>query len=357
MKDLYVIPIFIPHIGCPNMCVFCNQNKITGHTNKVTKDDIINTVNDFLATIKNKNATIEFAFFGGSFTGIEESYQIELLSLGKQLIDDKKINYIRISTRPDYINEEILERLKKYGVKVIELGVQSMDEDILKISKRGHTSQDVIKASQLIKDYGFVLGHQMMIGLPNDTYEKSISTAKKLIEQQPEIVRIYPVLVIKETELEIMYNENKYKSLSLEDAIKWCKDLVILFESNNIKVIRVGLQKTERVCEQEDVVTGPFHPSFRELVESEIYFDMIKYCINEINTDNINSITIKTNAAEVSKIIGNNKSNIVKLKEKYNINSVDVVVEKELEQSCIIVIINEMQYYLSKKTYYEGHLK
>ena len=210
MKRKYIIPIFVPHLWFPNYCTFCNQRKISGQLKEVTPNDVRETIDFYLSNFKEKDAKKEVAFYGGSFTGIDEKIQESLLNAVYDYIIDKKIDSIRISTRPDYINKEILKRLKKYKVKTIELGVQSTNNYILEKCKRGHTYEDVIKASKLIKRYGFKLGHQMMIGLPESTETDDIQTAKDLIKLKPKIVRIYPVLVIKGTELEKEYKEGTY---------------------------------------------------------------------------------------------------------------------------------------------------
>ena len=207
----YVIPIFVPHLGCPNDCVFCNQKSISGQQKMITKEEIKNTIDFYLENIKDKQAKKEVAFFGGSFTGIDVEKQEEFLQTAYQYIKNGKIDSIRISTRPDYINKAILKRLKKYRVKTIELGVQSANDYVLKQSRRNHTFEDVKKASKLIRRYRFNLGHQMMIGLPESTKIDEINTAKELIKLKPQMVRIYPVLVIKNTKLEKDYLDKKYK--------------------------------------------------------------------------------------------------------------------------------------------------
>ena len=218
MKKQYIIPIFVPHLGCPNDCVFCNQKSISGQTKQITKEDVKNIIEEHLKYI-NENVKTEVAFFGGSFTGIEEEKQIELLEAAYEYIKNKKIDSIRISTRPDYINREILKRLKKYKVKTIELGVQSANDYVLEKAGRGHTFEDVKKASKLIRFYGFNLGHQMMVGLPESTKLDDINTAKQLIKLKPKMVRIYPVLVIKNTKLEKDYNSGKYNPLTVVQAV------------------------------------------------------------------------------------------------------------------------------------------
>ena len=197
MKKQYIIPIFVPHLGCPNDCIFCNQKSISGQKKNMTKEEAKEIIDNYLENIKNENAQIEIAFFGGSFTAIDVNKQEELLELAYEYVKNEKVESIRISTRPDSIDKETLKRLKKYKVKTIELGVQSANDYILRRSNRGHTFEDVKKASKLIKWYGFKLGHQMMVGLPESTRIDEINTAKALIKLKPKMVRIYPVLVVK----------------------------------------------------------------------------------------------------------------------------------------------------------------
>lgn len=208
-----IIPIFIPQEGCPHKCVFCNQETISGEENRVNAKDVVNIIEEYLPTIDKKTSTVEVSFFGGTFTGISIEKQKELLSVAKEYKDKGLIDKIRMSTRPDYIDRKILEHLKEYDVDIIELGVQSLDEDVLKKSGRGHTVEDVYEASRLIKEYGITLGHQMMLGLPGDTFEKDIETTKRIIEMKPSLCRIYPSLVIKDTSMEKMLNMGIYKQL------------------------------------------------------------------------------------------------------------------------------------------------
>ena len=252
MKKEYIIPIFVPHLGCPHACVFCNQTKITGKQKQVTANEVKQIIDEYLKNFKNKENKVEVAFFGGSFTGIEEEKQNELLEAVQDYIKDGKVDSIRISTRPDYINRDILKTLKKYKVKTIELGVQSANDYILKKAERGHTFEDVKKASKMIRFYGFNLGHQMMVGLPESTHLDEINTAKQLIKLKPKMVRIYPVLVIKGTKLEKDYNDGKYKALTVVQAVETCKELVKLFVKKKIEVIRIGLQPTDVISSPEN---------------------------------------------------------------------------------------------------------
>ena len=266
MKKQYIIPIFVPHLGCPQNCTFCNQKKISGQEKQVTGEDVKKTVNDYLESFK-EEAYIEIAFFGGSFTGIPVEKQEELLEAAYEFVKDGKVNSIRLSTRPDYIDKDVLKRLKKYKVGTIELGVQSSNDYILKNCKRGHTFEDVKKASKMIRWHGFNLGHQMMVGLPESTRIDELNTAKDCAKLKPKIVRIYPVLVIKGTKLEADYNKNLYEPLTVDQAVETCKELYNFFEKKHIKVIRMGLQNTDSISkpgsEQSEVVAGPYHEAFR----------------------------------------------------------------------------------------------
>lgn len=321
MKKEYIIPIFVPHLGCPNDCTFCNQKKISGQTKNVKAEDVKNTIEYYLNNFKDDNKYIEVAFFGGSFTGIDVDKQKELLSVAYEYIKNKKIDSIRISTRPDYINKEILKMLKSYGVKTIELGVQSTNDYILNKSKRGHTFEDVKKASKLIRKNGFILGHQMMVGLPESTRQDEINTAKDLINLKPKIVRIYPVLVIKGTQLEKDYESGEYTPLTVEQAVETAKDLLVLFNKKKINVIRIGLQNTNEITDpnskKSQVVAGPYHPAFRQLVESRLWYDNITNEIKKVNS-NVTHIQIDVNPSDINNAVGHKRINIEKINDTYN---------------------------------------
>lgn len=331
MKKEYIIPIFVPHLGCPNNCTFCNQKRISGQTKMVTAQDVKDTIDFFLKHFRDDYKYVEVAFFGGSFTAIDEKTQVELLEAVQEYIQNKKVNSIRISTRPDCIDKEILKRMKKYHVKTIELGVQSTNNYILKRCKRGHTYEDTKKASKLIRRHGFILGHQMMVGLPESTKQDEINTAKELIRLKPKIVRIYPVLVIKDTELADEYERGDYTPLTVGQAVERCKEIVDLFNRNKINVIRVGLQNTEEITdpgtEKSSVITGPYHPAFRQLVESSMWYDSIVNKIKKVNAK-VKKVKIIANDVNVNNIIGHKKENIEKLKDVYD---VEVVIEKSEE--------------------------
>ncbi|HZK33198.1 MAG TPA: radical SAM protein [Tissierellaceae bacterium] len=357
MGKHYIIPIFVPHYGCPHDCVFCNQKKITGLATTVTPKDVEKIIEEHLKTFKSPNI-IEVAFYGGTFTAIDISIQKSLLAIPLKYKIEKKIDYIRLSTRPDAINDLILKNLKDYLVDTIELGVQSLDQEVLNKSGRGHSVEDVYKAADLIKDYGFNLGLQMMIGLPGDTIEKSINTCKEFIRLDPFCVRIYPTLVIVDTFLETQYLNNKYLPLSLEKAVSLSAMLLMMFKINDINVIRIGLQPTENIQLGKDVVVGPFHPSFRQLVETEIYKRIIEYYFKNNNINNMKKehIIIEASKKEVSSICGQKSKNISYLKDKYGFDKVKVY-GRDMDENLIYLTIDDFYGKMDMKALIKSYLQ
>lgn len=331
-----IIPIFVPHRGCPHDCIFCNQKKITGVSTEVTSAEARNIIEEYLPTIP-KDASVEIAFFGGSFTAIDEKTQNELLSVAKEYVDKGLVSDIRMSTRPDCISVDILNRLKEYKTTIIELGVQSMDAKVLHDSARGHDIESVIKSAHLIKESGINLGLQMMVGLPSDTEEKCIETAKKFIELNPFCVRIYPTLVVKDTGLETLLNKGEYSPFTLEQCISIVKKLLVLFYVNNINVIRVGLQATEDIQLGKGIVDGPYHPAFRELVEGEMIKDYLHYLV--IQNKTVSNVEIRTNNKNISKVVGNKKINKLFFKNEHHINM--KTKPENLEENEFIIILDD----------------
>jgi len=312
----YNIPIFVPHKGCPFDCVFCNQKRITGNSDDVDEGTVIKTVEEYLKTLPGENAKIEIAFFGGSFTGIDFDLQRKFLSTAYEYVKSGKVSGIRLSTRPDYIDKRILDQLLEFGVTTIELGVQSMDDTVLLKSNRGHSACDVKMAVELIRNYPFSLGLQMMTGLPGDTPLLSQKTADEIIALKPDFVRIYPTLVLKDTYLECMYKSGEYKPQSLIEAVTLCKILLKKFEDCGINVIRVALQTTEEISDKGCVVAGPYDAQFRELVEGSVYYDKIKEVL--LDYKNKKAI-IRVNDKEISKAVGRKRENINKIYEELGI--------------------------------------
>ncbi|WP_027634191.1 radical SAM protein [Clostridium hydrogeniformans] len=357
-KRHYIIPIFVPQIGCPHNCVFCNQSRITGENLKdmgvkeeedVNADTVRNTIEEYLSTIDRNGAIVEVSFFGGTFTGIPMEKQRELLSVAKEYKDSGSIDYIRMSTRPDYIDENILKHLQGFNADIIELGVQSLDEEVLKKSGRGHSKEDVIRASKLIKEYGFTLGHQIMLGLPSDNFKKDINTALESISMKPDICRIYPALVIKDTPMEIMVKKNLYKPYTLEEAVEISKILYSMYISNGIKVIRIGLQPTENINYDGDIIEGPFHPAFRELVEGKIYNGLIDKCIREFNSN----IVIEVNPKDISKIYTNKKEFFYDILKQNNIKKLRIVENPSLSRGELLIKNDENNIKMSISSWIE----
>lgn len=268
------IPIFIPELACPHQCVFCNQQKISNTFSVPTPNEISQIIDSYLATIS-EGTEINIAFFGGSFTGIPQQEMINYLQVAHSYIKSGKVQGIRISTKPDYITNPILDILEQYGVTAIELGAQSTNDKVLVKSGRGHKFDAIENAAELINARNFELGLQMMLGLPHDTLELSIQTAKDIVRLKADTTRIYPTIVVKGTVLEKMYEKGEYKVLSMEDAISWSKEVLKIFNEANIKVLRVGLHPSEELELGKSLVAGPIHPSFKEMVLSELWNDVL----------------------------------------------------------------------------------
>ena len=283
VKKHAIIPIFIPHKGCPNDCVFCNQKKITAHQQPVTGEDVVNTIETWLSTLEPRGTeTIEAAFFGGSFTGLPVEEQSAYLSIAKRYKDAGRIHKIHMSTRPDYINEAILDNLKRYGADTIELGVQSFDDEVLRLSGRGHDSSCVYESSRLIQEYGFELGIQLMIGLPGDTLEKDLYSARETVRIKPSIARLYPTVVISDTALYDQYLSGQYQPLDQETAVFRTKEMYKLLTAAGINIIRVGLKSSDILTGEGGTAAGTFHPAFRQLVEGDIAREQLQQQLEQL---------------------------------------------------------------------------
>lgn len=293
------IAIFIPHVGCKNQCSFCNQRVISGKNVPPTIEQVFNILSKADTDIKDKSNT-QVAFFGGSFTAINREYMIALLEVANKF----SFNGIRVSTRPDCVDCEVLDILKFYNVNAIELGAQSMDDSVLMCNNRGHSSKDVIAASRLIKQYGFSLGLQMMVGLYGDSYEKSLDTCNKLIEICPDTVRVYPTVILKHTELEKIYCSGKYNVMPLDVAVDCCSEILWRFWQKNIKVIKLGLHASNDV--EREMVGGIYHPAFRELCEGRLYY---KLALQLLCNSESKKVKLYVNPKAVSKLIGQSKVN------------------------------------------------
>lgn len=324
------ISIFVPHIGCPNKCSFCDQRYITGVRKAPRTADVIAAVKAAESSCKFDSSTTEIAFFGGSFTAINRNYMIDLLKAAYEFVLNGTVRGIRISTRPDAVDDEILEILKTYGVTAIELGAQSMNDRVLRMNNRGHTARDVINASKLIKKYGFELGLQMMTGLYADTDLSAERTAENLILLRPDTVRIYPTIVLKDTDLAALYADNIYKPQTLGEAVALASKLYKMFTAEGIKVIRLGLHSIE----EKAYIAGPWHPAFSELCQSQIMLSGVLQFLHEKG-----KYIIYVGESDVSKMIGQRKKNLIflkskgydcKVQKKENLGGLQFIVEREV---------------------------
>lgn len=309
-----MIPFFIPHVGCPHVCTFCNQSRITetvgiGH---LTPEYIASTIKDYVGDSKNDKFW-EVCFYGGSFSAIDQKLQKQLLKPAYEALQSGLIDSIRCSTRPDAVSDEQLELLCSLGMKTIELGVQSMDDTVLSLAKRGHTSDDVKLAVKQLRKFGFTVGLQLLPGLLGDSWETIIQTAVEITALQPDFVRIYPVLVIDHTELAEQYKSGIYEPLSLELALQYCAFLKTWFESHHITVIRTGLQSTEELDTGTSLLAGPYEPAMGELVSNEQWRQRIEYCMNEHTEyfeETIKAVVVKYPRSLTSKVRGLKKRNV-----------------------------------------------
>lgn len=311
-----IVPVFIPHLGCPHLCIFCNQKKISGTLKAPSRDEIISLVDEYRSADFSKE--YELAFFGGSFTSISLEKQRYYLETAAKLKAEGKIIGIRFSTRPDAIDSNILKMAKEYKVDTIELGVQSLNSRVLTLSERGHTVLDVEKAVKLIKENGFNLGLQVMPGLMGDDEKTIAETIAQTISLKPDFVRIYPTVIIKETKLAEYYYSGNFKPIPLSKMVEIVAGAYLSFIANNIKVIRMGLQAVDNLTEEKDLVAGPYHPAFGELVFGEIYRQILLSFIEKHSIrDGI--LTVKANSGDFSKILGQKKTNKDFLKREYNL--------------------------------------
>ena len=300
------ISIFVTHVGCPHLCAFCDQRTITGSADLPTGGDVRRICEKALYEVSDPGDT-EIAFFGGSFTAIERSYMTELLSAAHGFVGDGKFKGIRLSTRPDYIDPEVLDILKGYGVTAIELGAQSLDDTVLEANERGHSAKDIIDASSLIKEYGFELGLQLMVGLYKSGESIERENLRKALEIAPSAVRIYPVVILRGTKLAELYLSGEYVTMDFDTVVSVCADMLCEFERAGIKVLKCGLHASEFV--ERDMVGGFYHPAFKELCEAEIYRRKIESTIFCTDKPKSKSVTIAVNPSCISKALGQKRAN------------------------------------------------
>lgn len=314
-----IIPVFIPHLGCPHDCVFCNQKRISGSLLPATADDVRHEIENALQLT---GEPMQLAFYGGSFTAMPIDEQKALLEAARPYIESGVLSDIRLSTRPDTITLEILEMLKWYGVSTIELGTQSMDDEVLRRSGRGHTAEDTRRAAQLIKESGFTLILQMMTGLPGSTREKDIQTAENIANLMPDGVRIYPTVIIRDTALFDLWQLGKYTEHTVEDAVSVCAEILPIFEGRGISIIRLGLNPTDDLSDG-DAAGGAYHPALGELVKSRVLFNKASELLREVPKGA--SVILGVHKSQISQMIGQHRCNVAKLCENLHLNDVKVV--------------------------------
>ncbi|NLW45060.1 MAG: radical SAM protein [Syntrophomonadaceae bacterium] len=335
MKNHVIISFFIPHLGCNSQCVFCNQKTITGYRAGPDPRTVGRVIADRLRSLP-PGAECEVAFYGGSFTALPWSRQQLYLEAVQPFINRGEIKSIRVSTRPDAIDGPGLDGLMAYGVRTVELGVQSLDGEVLKASGRNYDASLVENASLLIKEKGLSLGHQLMIGLPASNLAKELETAERVIRIGPDMVRIYPTLVLKGTPLAELYREGRYQPLSLKEAVDTALLLLTQFEKAGIKVIRMGLQPTPELEKSGELLAGPYHPGFGELVQAELFKWQAIHLIERFREREVtNRLKIYVDQRDLSKMIGHNRCNIHSLKARFHLEKLEVIGTKGTEKDWV----------------------
>ena len=311
-----IFPIFVPHAGCPNDCVFCNQKRISGSLHPASAE----TVREAVSTLA-PGSGYELAFYGGSFTAIPESEQEALLSAVVPSRENGAVASLRVSTRPDAVTPEKLERLRRYGVETVELGAQSMCDEVLLRSGRGHTREDTVRAAKLVKEFGFTLILQMMTGLPASSDERDIDSARSIAALSPDGVRVYPTVIIRDTPLETLWREGKYREHTVEDAVRVCAEILPIFEEAHIPVIRLGLNPTDELS-GGSAVGGAYHPALGELVRSRIWRGREEELLKGTPPGASVILTVPQN--QVSAATGQHRCNITWLTDKYHLKSLKI---------------------------------
>ncbi|MEE4261386.1 MAG: radical SAM protein [Desulfobacteraceae bacterium] len=331
----FIIPIFLPHAGCPHQCVFCNQVAITGAKHAAVEPHKIRIqIREFLNYKKENRKPVQIAFFGGNFLGLKLEDIKSCLKLAGEFVDQGLVDGIRFSTRPDTIDAARLDILENYPISTVELGVQSMDDQVLALAERGHGAADTIRAVKALKERQLGVGLQMMVGLPGDSEAKALSTARKIADLHPDCVRIYPTVVVANSRLAQWFKNGEYLPLSLEEAVGLVKKVYLLFKQEGIAVIRMGLQATDDLADRTTVLAGPQHPAFGHLVYSQIFFDAATTALKSTNTS-ADCVTLGVNPRSVSKLRGYKSSNIEKLKMLFDLRCIEIQPDVEIDENSI----------------------
>lgn len=330
-----IIPFFIVYQGCPNRCIFCNEHKTAGnYTGRITESIFRETVYKYLSHTKRKRDRVQIAFYGGNFTGMERDYQAELLGYASPFIEKGQVHDVRVSTRPDNIDNERLDLLERFGVTTVEIGAQSMVDEVLNLSNRGHSSSEVMSAMEMLKDRGFKTGIHLMVGLPGDSRPGFEYTISATIALKPDMVRIHPTVVFQDTGLAELFFNGAYTPLCMSDAIEMCKHALTKFEEARIPVIRLGLQTTREMEKAGSIIAGPYHPAFRSLVEESIFFDMASSMLIAGQVSN-KEVLFSVSPKDVSSFRGHGNKNMHTLKERYNLITIVVSIDSNQERGIL----------------------
>lgn len=343
----YIIPVFIPHLGCRHQCIFCNQKKITGRHTPVSASQVAAMIDERLAGV-NCDRWIEVAFFGGSFTALPVAIQNDLLAPAYQALRRKRIHAIRLSTRPDCISDSNVANLRRQGVTTVELGVQSLDDSVLVNALRGHSSQIVTEAVNKLKAAGLQCGLQLMPGLPGENWLSLLATVQRAVQLQPDFVRIYPTVVLADTPLADLYHEGIYQPLSLAAAVARSAYMKLVFEQQGISVIRTGLQATEELDSGSSVLAGPYHPSFGELVDSHLFYLMLAGFIEQNAACSESGLSIYHNPKDTSKIRGHYNRNITHIRQRYHLAAVRLHPDTAVKTGTLLLVCDGLTYIINK---------
>ena len=334
-----IIPVFVPHVGCPNDCVFCNQRRISGTVRPITPEEVSCAIQQG-AAITPHGVQRQLAFYGGSFTAIPAAAQVRLLRAAQPYLADGTLSSIRLSTRPDVIDEETLLRLRAYGVKTIELGAQSMNDTVLENSGRGHTAAQVEQAARLVKQFGFELILQMMTGLPGDEDgEASVQTAQRLAGLRPDGVRIYPTVIVRDTALYDLWRAGLYKEHTVEDAVRVCAQIVPIFDEAGIPVIRLGLNPTDDLS-NGDAAGGAYHPALGELVKSRMMLERARKLLEGIESGS--SVILEVGKGKASQMTGQHRCNINTLKAEFALKEIKIQEKQEKNDEISVKFIAKL---------------
>ncbi len=328
----FIIPVFLPHAGCPHQCVFCNQTSITGTPrNMLSMEKVETDIREFLRYKKRSRGQTQVAFYGGNFLGLEKDDIRRLLNVSITFVNNKEIDTIRFSTRPDTIAPDRLDIIKDYPVSTIEIGAQSMDDRVLIAAKRGHLAVDTQKAAALLKERHYEIGIQMMVGLPGDTEDGSLFTGYRIGELDPDFVRIYPAIVLKDSLLAQWYLNGRYRPWSLERSVALVKKLYLLFEKKGIRVIRMGLQAADDLDNGAAVLAGPYHPAFGHMVHSAIFLDRA-VAVMKAERWSHDTAVFKVHPRSISKMRGLNNQNVDILKKKFHLRSIRIIPDPSVSE-------------------------